>query len=574
MTQWFAGRTSICAVTLAVLVILSGSARAATTAQNQIAEITFHSAKPYDDPFGTVELDVAFTAPDGARLVVPGFWAGGDTWRVRYASGQIGAHRYETTCSDPANAGLHGQNGTVEITAYTGSNPLYRHGPMRVTADKRHFEHADGTPFFWLGDTWWMGLCHRLEFPGEFSTLEADRVKKGFTVVQIVAGLYPDMPAFDERGANEAGFPWDPDYKSIRPEYFDKADARLLRLVDAGLAPCIVGAWGYFAPWMGEAKLKQHWRYLVARYGALPVFWCIAGEANLPYYLVKDFPYDDRTQVTTWTNVARYVRGIDPYRRPLTLHPTGLGRLSARGACDDPALLDFDMLQTGHGDRDVLVPSMKVFNWSYAEQPTMPVLNSEVSYEMLLDKITAAPGRLVFWADMLSGAAGHTYGGNGIWQVNQPGQAHGKSPHGGNYGTISWQEAMHLPGSTQLSQGKQLIEQYDWQHFEPHPEWASLVLADPGKPEEAALNMAYAAGIPKRVRLIFAPTNVPITVHGIEPGCAYHAGSFDATTGARKDLGAVEADAAGNWKATPGTEIVADWVLVLEATGGAKTSAG
>ncbi len=65
-------------------------------------------------------------------------------------------------------------------------------------------------------------------------------------------------------------------------------------LVEQGFTPCIVGAWGYFMPWMGVEKMKAHWRYLIARYGALPVVWCAAGEANLPWYLAKGFPYDDR----------------------------------------------------------------------------------------------------------------------------------------------------------------------------------------------------------------------------------------------------------------------------------------
>ena len=54
-------------------------------------------------------------------------------------------------------------------------------------------------PFFWLGDTWWMGLTKRLLWPEGFKLLTADRVKKGFTVIQIVAGLYPDMVPFDSR---------------------------------------------------------------------------------------------------------------------------------------------------------------------------------------------------------------------------------------------------------------------------------------------------------------------------------------------------------------------------------------
>jgi hypothetical protein len=127
-----------------------------------------------------------------------------------------------------------------------------------------------------------MGLCARLKWPEDFQSLAADRKAKGFNVIQIVAGLYPDMPAFDERGANEAGFPWEQAYRRIRPEYFDAADRRIFYLVEQGLVPCVVGAWGYHLPWLGEDKMKQHWRYLVARWGALPVVWCAAGEGTMP----------------------------------------------------------------------------------------------------------------------------------------------------------------------------------------------------------------------------------------------------------------------------------------------------
>lgn len=527
-----------------------------TIEQNRLAELTFTSAAKYDDPFNTVTLDAIITTPAGTKLTVPGYWDGGDRWRVRYSSPTVGTYTYETRCSDAANKGLHGQTGGIEIVKTTSSNPLLLHGAPMVGADRRHFTYADGAPFFWLGDTWWMGLCHRLAYPEEFTQLMGDRVGKGFTVIQIVAGLYPDMPPFDPRGANEAGFPWEKDYTCINPAYFQHADERLLTLVENGLTPCLVGAWGYFAPWMGEAKLKQHWRYLVARYGALPIFWCIAGEANLPYYLAKGFPYDDREQVKTWTAVAKYVREIDPYHRPLTLHPTGLGKLSARGAIDDPALLDYDMLQTGHGDRDVIIPTMKTFRWSYGEQPTMPVLNGEVSYEKLMDKFTADPGRLAFWGCMLSGAAGHTYGANGIWQLNRKNQPHGNSPHGGNYGTITWQEAMILPGSTQLSLGKKLLEKYGWEKFTPHPEWAAY--EKPLEGEAAEVNALFAAGIPGKVRFVYVPANASIVVKDIEPQVNYYAKAFDAVGGQIDELVFDPAK-----PVTPPSWCKQDWLLIL-----------
>lgn len=537
-------------------------------AQNVPVQWTFHAACGHPASANTIELDAVVTEPGGRSLRVPGFWGGGDLWHVRYASDQVGRHTFRTECSDATDAGLHAVAGCVDIVAYRGDNVLYRHGAVRVAADLRHFQHADGTPFFWLGDTWWMGLCRRLRFPDEFQALIADRVAKGFTVVQIVAGLYPDMPPFDERGANEQGFPWTEDYGHIRPEYFDAADRRIVRLVESGLVPCIVGAWGYFLPWLGVARARRHWRNLVARYGAYPVLWCVAGEANLPYYLTPGFPFDDRQQAAGWTDVARYVREIDPFRRPLSVHPTGLGALSARGATTDPAVLDFDMLQTGHGRQahEALPPAIRTLRASRAAEPAMPVLNSEVSYEALFGAIPAGIQRLVFWASMLSGAAGHTYGANGIWQVNRRAAPHGPSPHGADYGTIPWDEAMILPGSGQLGLAKAFLQRLPWHTMEPHPEWACF----PGGPLLTEENVPYAAGIAEVVRVIYAPCRQPLQVRDIEPAVRYRATLFDPASGEESSAGAVRPDPDGTWNCVPAAGSHPDWVLLLEAVDAAS----
>jgi hypothetical protein len=449
------------------------------TEANVVLEIPFTAGRAHADPFNEVTLDVVFTDPAGKTWKVPAFWAGGANWKVRYASPMTGAHRWRSACNDTADAGLHGMEGAVEISPYRGKNPLFLHGPVRVAAEARHFEHADGTPFFWLGDTWWMGLCHRLHWPEEFQKLTADRKEKGFNVVQIVAGLYPDMHPFDPRGANENGFPWEKEYARIRPEYFDATDARLRHLVDQGITPCIVGAWGYFMPWMGPEKMKAHWRYLIARYGAMPVVWCAGGEANLPWYLAKGFPYDDREQVHGWTEVLRSIRATDPFRRPLTIHPTAIRYYTARHATDDAALLDFDMLQTPHGQREAVPVTVKAMRDSMAATPVMPVINGEASYEMLGDHLPTAWTRAMFWLCLTNGAKGHTYGANGIWQCNRKGQPHGPSPTAGSpptgYGVIAWDEAMALPGSAQLGFGKNFFETLPWTQLVPMPEsvaWA------------------------------------------------------------------------------------------------------
>jgi hypothetical protein len=549
---------------LLILLLSVGSAPLAlakeaklTTPVNVMVEMTLVSSRTYSDPFNQVTVEVVFTDPQGANLRVPAFWAGSNAWKVRYAAPVLGIHRFRSECSEPRDDGLHGQAGTIVIEPYAGNNPLYVHGPLRVASNRRYLEHLDHTPFFWLGDTWWMGLCHRLAWPEEFHALTADRKEKGFNVIQIVAGLYPDMPPFDPRGANEAGYPWETNYARIRPEYFDATDQRLGYLVDQGITPCIVGAWGYFMPWMGVEKMKAHWRYLIARYGAWPVVWCISGEANLPWYLVPGFPYDDRNQVRDWTEVMKFVRATDPYHRPITIHPTAIKRYTSRHATDDAGLLDFDMLQTPHGRREAAAVTIKAVRESYVATPIMPVIDGEASYEMLSDKLPTEWTRRMFWLCLMNGAAGHTYGANGIWQCNRPGDPHGASPHGGNYGKIPWNEAMHLPGSRQMGLAKAFFEQFPWQRFEPHPEWA---VALETKDDSSA---PQATGIPGSLRIIYVPEREVIEVHGLEAQSSYAASCFDPVNGEKALLSTVQADSQGSWKCSPPLTRDQDWVLVL-----------
>lgn len=236
----------------------------------QLIEWSYTSDRKPVDPFGEVELHVIVKHhADSWRI--PAYWHGGREWRVRFCPPEPGSYKITTICTDTTDPGLHGVFGTLDVAKNKGDNPLFSHGPLRVAASKRTFEHTDGKPFFWLGDTWWMGFSKRLSWSEDFQRLTADRVAKGFTVIQIVAGLYPGMPGFDERGANEAGFPWEEDYTRINPAYFDAAERRINWLVESGLVPCIVGCWGYYLPLLGNKRMKQHWRYLIARWAAYPV---------------------------------------------------------------------------------------------------------------------------------------------------------------------------------------------------------------------------------------------------------------------------------------------------------------
>ena len=160
-------RTPVAAA--ALFAARADSAQQRSAIQNSPTEWSYETTKRYADPFGDVELDVVFTLPSEEQHRVPAFWAGELTWRVRYAPPAAGRYTFRTICSDTSNPDLHRQTGALTVSPYAGANELYKHGALRISEDRRHFAHADGTPFFWLGDTWWMGLSHRLSWPDGFS---------------------------------------------------------------------------------------------------------------------------------------------------------------------------------------------------------------------------------------------------------------------------------------------------------------------------------------------------------------------------------------------------------------------
>ena len=148
----------------------------------------------------------------------------------------------------------------------------------------------------------------------------------------------------------------------------------------------------------------------------------------------------------------------------MTIHPSD----SSRNNVEDPSVLDFDMLQTGHSDRNSIPKTVNLVTMAVSQNPTMPVLDAEVCYEGIMEASRQEVQRFMFWTSILSGAAGHTYGANGIWQVNTREQPFGPSPHGRSWGDTPWEEAYQLPGSKQLGLAKNLLMRYPWWRLEPH----------------------------------------------------------------------------------------------------------
>jgi len=537
-------------------------------------EITLVAECPYSDIFRDVDVDVVFSGPDGREWRVPAFWAGDTTFRARFAPPAPGRYVWRSTCTNADDPGLHGQSEEIEVEQNRGTDGLYAHGRLQAAESGRTLEHTDGTPFFWLGDTWWMGLTKRLDWPDGFQSLAHDRVQKGFSVIQIVCGPLPDFCAtkatWDPQQANEAGWPWEEGFARINPAFYDLADQRISALVDAGLVPCIVGMWGYYLPFMGVDNVRRHWRNLVARYAAYPVVWCIAGEATMPAYAW----HADREkaeaaaaeQKAGWTEVARMVGDIDPYANPITVHP-GCPN-NSREMLEDDLVIDFEMLQTGHSGYYSLEPTVRTTAAAVAKRPRMPVLNSEVCYDGIMGGSKDEIQRFCFWSSMTAGTCGHTYGAQGIWAMSSRDEPFKGTTN--NWGDGFWQDVMHLPGSTHVGIGRKFFDRYPWWRLEPEDQ--------PALPEGRLAS--YVTGISGQLHIAYVPVScvaenlrglqkdwgtglAPITVG---PGEAYHAYFFNPRSGAETDLGNVTAGADGRW-APAGKPSMEDWVLVLEKCG-------
>jgi hypothetical protein len=139
------------------------------------------------------------------------------------------------------------------------------------------------------------------------------------------------------------------------------------------------------------------------------------------------------------------------------------------------------------------------------------------------------------------------------------------------WGNWTWKEAYKFPGSYQLGLGKKFLEQFEWNKFEPHPEWV-----EPHWDNSNRLGL-YAAGIPGKIRVIYIPglylfdtkfALKDIKILNIEKGLKYIAYYFNPRSGKKlKEINVNPSDDS-TWIISGGAIVsnptMEDWVLVLE----------
>jgi len=128
----------------------------------QKIEIELEAGNEYDNPYTEVDVWVQLTGPDFNKRCY-GFWDGNKTWRIRVMAMGPGTWTW-TSGSNQNDDGLNGKKGTFESIEWTEAerleNPI-RRGMIQPTSNGHAFEYADGTPVFWLADTWWPCMTRR-----------------------------------------------------------------------------------------------------------------------------------------------------------------------------------------------------------------------------------------------------------------------------------------------------------------------------------------------------------------------------------------------------------------------------
>jgi len=125
-------------------------------------ELTFTAANSYKNAYTDITIWVDLVGP-GFNKRVYGFWDGGQTFHLRLVATQPGTWTWKSG-SNPEDPGLAGKSGSFKVIDWTdiekNKNPL-RHGFIRATSNQHALEHADGTPFFIIGDTWYSAGANR-----------------------------------------------------------------------------------------------------------------------------------------------------------------------------------------------------------------------------------------------------------------------------------------------------------------------------------------------------------------------------------------------------------------------------
>lgn len=432
-----------------------GLAAAETTGPHawQRWDHALQSATEYGNPYADVVLRVTYTGPGGRTLRTFGFWDGGQTFRIRGAFPEPGTWQWETECSDPANAGLHRQRGTVRVLPYEGESPLYRRGFLKVGEGRRHLAWGDGTPYLWMGDTAW--AVPQRASDEEWEQYLADRVAKRFSLIQVAAAPPGWAGTEDRRGekpfVDDAQGRWN-------PAYWRAFERKIQRANERGLIVFVVGLMEPVRRYPASEQACLFARNLAAR---------LFGN-----FVILSPSFDSRP-LPLAHEVGRAIRAATAVH--LTTQHPGTGGRNPLPAFAlhyvDQSYMDFFAVQSGHNNGDRALCAHHAIEWVrhlYGLEHFKPVINVEGMYDAQGENAwQAVDVRGHGWRSWLSGAMGYTYGAGDV----PPKVGHGR---GAIWRWVTeparydfWEKALQWDSAFQMQYLHDFMAALDWWRLEP-----------------------------------------------------------------------------------------------------------
>ncbi|MCC5930155.1 MAG: DUF4038 domain-containing protein [Cyclobacteriaceae bacterium] len=474
--------------------IVTGACTRGTEKDAVVAEqwseisIELLSEMDYANPYTDVEVYALFTHESHGKIRRPAFWDGGNSWKVRFASPvSEGSWQWESFSSEASDKGLHGRKGKLESAAYSGDNHLIANGLLRMSPGKRNAVHANGKPFFVIGDTPW-ALPWRATHE-DVKVYAADRQSKGFNAALLMS-FCPDTEAQGpDARATLQGFARA--FEDIEEGHINKPVISYFQyfdqLVDVLIAHGIVPVYqpifhGY--GWKGLKVLgwdtqpeeyERYMKYLIARYGARPAFWLVGGDGD-----GRSAGIMEAGKITQQWDDYQQPTGIhyNPFDTPSEGHPNRYPHENK--TYQDETWLDFQWCQTGHGGEHQFYKVEKM----YDNLPVKAVANGEPTYEGIRDPENGAgwwQGHEAWGQFTSGGTMGVVYGAGGIWQWKISAEEEGWPAWANS--EISWRDALHLEGSTYVGYMKEALHGLDIKDIEKRHDLAGgkLCLAKAGK---------------------------------------------------------------------------------------------
>ena len=369
---------------------------------------------------------------------------------------------------------------------------------LQIHPNKRYLMKTDGTPFFYLGDTAWE-LFHRLNREDADFYLRA-RAEQKYTVIQAV--VLAEFDGLNTPNAYGHKPLYDNDPNRINEDYFQHVDWIVNRAEELGLFIGMLPTWGdkWNLKWgKGPVIFNPENAYIYGqiigkRYKDKNIIWILGGD--------RDVETDEHRNIIR--AMAAGLDNGDGGAHLMTFHPQGHRSSSEYFHNDD--WLDFNMLQSGHADRNFA--NYNMITKDYNRQPVKLCLDGEPCYEdhPVMGKGPREPyhdeysvRKAAYWS-LFAGSHGHTYGCHDIWQMwdqSRPVINGVRTP---------WKEAIYLPGARQMQHARKLMESRPF--FERIPD-QSLIIGDQGTEGEHVRATRSANG---SYAFVYIPTKKPVTL--------------------------------------------------------------